>query len=442
VARGSPPCIIRAKSEERQGVNNIVGAALQDTGNRQSEHVGRLIWAISLAYFGMWMLTITPIILSLPMRLSQIDPINSVANQSMVIGIGAFVMMCSAPFWGALSDFTVTPFGRRRPYLLGGYVIGALASVVMAISSNIVVITVAWCVAYSLLECALTILLACIGDFLPAKHRGRAGAGISVATSLASIAGSYLVGWAHPDPVGMFCLPLVASLFVVPWVLFVVPDYSASTEFRVDVRSAARLAFARNTQRLQSNFVILLASRFLVFGGLAIYVIYQAFDITTHIGAPAGSVPHIVFMAAIAAAAASLIFAPLVGFLSDRIGSRRYFALGGGLMLACGLVAMAITASPGGFIAGTCLLGAGIGMYNSQSIALSAAAAKGENVMGKSMGLVTMVGILPRVVVPLVVPLFLSLEKVDNYPMLFVVAAAMAVVGALAMLQVKTAPKM
>jgi len=57
-------------------------------------------------------------------------------------------------------------------------VIGALASVVMAISSNIVVITVAWCVAYSLLECALTILLACIGDFVPAKHRGRAGAGI------------------------------------------------------------------------------------------------------------------------------------------------------------------------------------------------------------------------------------------------------------------------
>jgi MFS family permease len=240
---------------------------------------------------------------------------------------------------------------------------------------------------------------------------------------------------------GMFCLPLVASLFVVPWVFFLVPDNCAEAEIRVDFKSAARRAFARNTQRLQSNIVILLASRFLVFGGLAVYVIYQAFDITTHIGAPAGSVPHIVFMAAIAAAAASLIFAPLVGYLSDRFGKRRYFALGGGLMLACGLLAMAITASPVGFIAGTCLLGAGIGMYNSQSIALCAAAAKGENVMGKSMGLVTMVGILPRVLIPLVVPVFLTLEKMDNYPLLFTLAASMAGAGALAMLQVKSTLK-
>jgi MFS family permease len=312
----------------------------------------------------------------------------------------------------------------------------------MAISSNVLVIAVAWCLAYSMLECTETILMACIGDFVPAEHRGTAGAGISVATSAASIAGSYLVGWAHPNPLGMFCLPLVASLLVVPWILFLVPDHCDSSGFRVNCRSAIRLAFARSAQRLQGSLVTLLVSRFLVFGGLAIYVIYQAFDITAHIKEPAAAVPRVVFLAAMAAAVASLICAPLTGYLSDRLGKRKLFALGGGLMLACGLLAIALTASPEGFVLGTCLLGAGMGIYNSQSIALSAAATGGQNVMGKSMGLLTMVGTLPRVVVPLVVPLFLTLEKADNYPILFAAAASMAGLGAFFILNVKSTTKL
>lgn len=392
---------------------------------------------MSFAQFGLWMLMITPIILSLPLRISQIDPQNSVADQSIIMGCGAFVMMCSAPFWGALSDFTVTPFGRRRPYLFGGYLIGAIASIVMATSDSLWVIGIAWCVAYSVLEAAAIVLLACVGDFIPPERRGRAASGIAVATSLAAIAGSFVVGWAHLDPVRMFCFPLAASLLVVPWVLFVVPDLCDAGGYRLDLRSAIRLAFRRNSRRLQSDFVVLLLSRFLVFGGLAVYVIYQAFDITAHIKEPVASVPHIVLLGALAASSASLLCTPLIGYLSDRYGWRKRFALTGGLMLACGLFAMAMTASTGGFIVGTCLLGAGIGIYNSQSIAMSAAIMDGDNVMGKGMGWVSMIGTLPRVIVPLMVPIVLSLKSVDDYPVLFFGAALAAAMGAIAILPVK-----
>lgn len=106
-------------------------------------------------------------------------------------------------------------------------------------------------------------------------------------------------------------------------------------------------------------------------------------------------------------------------------------------MLACGLFAMAMTASTGGFIVGTCLLGAGIGIYNSQSIAMSAAIMDGDNVMGKGMGWVSMIGTLPRVIVPLMVPIVLSLKSVDDYPVLFFGAALAAAMGAIAILPVK-----
>lgn len=386
------------------------------------------------------MLTITPIILSLPLRISQIDPQNSVADQSIIMGCGAFVMMCSAPFWGALSDFTVTPFGRRRPFLIGGYLVGVLASIVMALSDNLWIIGIAWCVTYSLLEAAITVLLACVGDFIPPERRGTAASGIAVATSLAAIAGSFIVGWAHLDPIGMFCFPLAASLLMVPWVLFLLPDRCDSRSFRVDIRAAVKIAFRRNAGRLHGDFVAILLSRFLVFSGLAVYVIYQAFDITTHIREPVAGVPRIVLFGALAASGAAILGSPLVGYLSDRFGWRKRFALLGGLMLACGLLTMAVTATPAGFIAGTCLLGAGIGIYNSQSIALSAAVMDGENIMGKGMGWLNMIGTLPRVIVPLVTPLILPLKGIDNYPALFFAAALIAAVGALSILRVKPAP--
>jgi len=392
---------------------------------------------MSFAKFGIWMLIITPIILSLPLRISQIDPQNSVAIQSLIMGCGAFVMLCSAPFWGALSDFTVSPFGRRRPYLLGGYVLGVLASIVMAISNNLWVIGIAWCVAYTLLEAAVTVLMACVGDFVPPERRGTAASGITVATSVAAIAGSYILGWANLDPVGMFCLPIAASILVVPWLLCVLPDKCDRPGFQVDIRSAVRLTFSRNAFRLKRDFLVILLSQFLVFGGLAVYVIYQAFNITDHIKEPVTAVPRIVMLGALAAACASLLATPLIGYLSDRFGWRKHFALLGGFMLACGLLTLAVTANPDGFILSTCLIGAGIGIYNTQSIALSAAVMDGENVMGKGMGWLNMIGMLPRVIVPLLVPVFLSLKGVDNYPILFLAAAFVAVIGALAILPVK-----
>jgi MFS family permease len=412
---------------------------LKSRVGREGGRVTNLIWAMAFAKFGLWMLIITPIILSLPLRISQIAPENSVAAQSIIMGCGAFVMMCSAPFWGALSDFTVTPFGRRRPYLLGGYLIGAIASVVMATSDNLWVIGIAWCIAYSVLEAAVTVLLACVGDFVPPERRGTAASGISVANSLAAIGGSFIVGLAHLDPVLMFCLPIAASLLVVPWVLFLLPDRCDGHGYNVDFRAAAHLAFARNTQQIQADFVFILTSRFLVFGGLAVYLIYQAFYITDHINEPVSAVPRIVLYGALASAGASVVGAPLVGYLSDRFGWRKRFALLGGLLLASGLLTIGLTANTAGFIMGTCLLGAGIGIYNTQSIALSAAVMDGANVMGKGMGWLNMIGKLPRAIVPLLVPLFLSLKETDNYPVLFLAASLATAVGAVAILRVKTA---
>ena len=59
--------------------------------------------------------------------------------------------------------------------------------------------------------------------------------------------------------------------------------------------------------------------------------------------------------------------------------------------------------------------------------------------VAKGMGWLNMVGTLPRVIVPVGVPLFLALNGMDNYPTLFLAAALIAAVGAFGVLAIKTA---
>ena len=54
---------------------------------------------------------------------------------------GPFTGMVVQPIVGALSDKTVSPFGRRRPYLLGGAIIAALALWIFPNSDNIAELT-------------------------------------------------------------------------------------------------------------------------------------------------------------------------------------------------------------------------------------------------------------------------------------------------------------
>jgi len=61
----------------------------------------------------------------LPLQISQIDPVNKVVNLGLVIGVASLLATIGNPLAGALSDRTISRFGRRRPWIF----IGALASI-------------------------------------------------------------------------------------------------------------------------------------------------------------------------------------------------------------------------------------------------------------------------------------------------------------------------
>jgi MFS family permease len=85
-----------------------------------------LIPMLVVAAFGLYLASLTPTIITLAIRIAGLDPTGKTVALSTVVLIGAVVTIAALPVCGALSDRTRSRFGRRRPWLVGGSVLGLI----------------------------------------------------------------------------------------------------------------------------------------------------------------------------------------------------------------------------------------------------------------------------------------------------------------------------
>jgi MFS family permease len=80
----------------------------------------------TLAYMGLWLALLAPIIVTLPLKISGLVGSGKAPGAlSLVAGVGAILAMLGNPLFGKLSDRTTSRFGMRRPWMLGGLVAGS-----------------------------------------------------------------------------------------------------------------------------------------------------------------------------------------------------------------------------------------------------------------------------------------------------------------------------
>lgn len=76
----------------------------------------KLVLGLALAQFGAYLAVLTPVMVTLALRVSQIVPEGDRgAALGQVLSVGALLAMLGNPVFGALSDRTTSRFGRRRP---------------------------------------------------------------------------------------------------------------------------------------------------------------------------------------------------------------------------------------------------------------------------------------------------------------------------------------
>ena len=130
------------------------------------------IIAYAAAYFGSWIAILTPVVVTLALRVQQINPAGKAASLSLVLGVGAIFALLANPFFGKLSDRTRSRFGMRRPWLIAGVISGTIGLLVIALAPNIPLVLVGWCLAQTGFNALLAVVVAILPDQVPEEQRG------------------------------------------------------------------------------------------------------------------------------------------------------------------------------------------------------------------------------------------------------------------------------
>ncbi|WP_432181537.1 MFS transporter [Streptomyces sp. NBC_00063] len=401
---------------------------------------GSLVFGLAFAQFGVMAALLTPVMVTLALRVAQIVPeADRGTALGQVLSLGAVLAMIANPVIGGLSDRTVSRFGRRRPWLLGGIVVALAGLAVIALGDSVATLMLGWALAQIGGNASLTAVTASIPDLVPDRQRARVSGVVGMMMSLSVIAGSGLADAFSSHLALAFLVPGLLGLAGVITLCAVMKDRPATPGSFAPYSLAE---FGRSfwvSPRRHPDFAWNFAGRFLVFVGISCVTSYQAYFLMDRLGYDGDEVASKMFVGTLFMTVAVVAGSVLGGQLSDRSGRRKPYVLGSSLVIAVGLALIATAHSFPVFVTALVVFGFGEGLYLSVDVALAAAVLPDPEHTAKDMGVLNIGNALPQSLVPIVAPGLLAIGGGSgNYGALFLFGGVACVLGALAVQLIRT----
>jgi MFS family permease len=381
---------------------------------------------INAAFFG-------PINVFIGQQAISIDAPSKEAIYSLVTSCGAAVSLVANPLFGALSDRTVSGFGRRAPWVLAGAILATAALLAMSGATTVALMLLFWCLVQLGANAAYAAITAAVPDRVPVPQRatvgGLAAMGQTVGILIGAVFGAVVSG---NYMVGYWLCAAALILSVLPYLFHrndpVLP-LSARPPFQLK-------AFARGfwiSPARHPDFSWAWLTRFLMNVGNQLTIVYLLFFLRDIIGHEDPALGVLVLTGIYAVMV--IITAVLAGPWSDRVGKRKPFVIGSSVTIAmAGLILAFFPVWPGA-VAGAAVLGIGFGAYLAVDFALLTQVLPQAADRGKDMGVINVAASLPQVFVPLLA--FLSVQYFGGYVTLFSAAAVIGLLGAVFVVKIK-----
>jgi MFS family permease len=366
---------------------------------------GGWIALFATAWLGIWMAQLTPIQLLLPKQVEEqlhaASWIENVVAFGIISAIAGVCALVAFPLSGALSDRTVSRFGRRRPWILGGMVVFALSLVLLGLQTTMVGIGVFWSlslIGFCVLTAAIT---ATISDQVPVNQRGYVSGWVSAPQAAGTILGIMLVTLlALSTIVGYTLVAVLLVLLVLPF-LFKTSD-AALPESARHAKISARMLLGGFwiSPRRFPDFGWTLLSRILVNLGNALGTTLLLYFLMFGLDRGAGAEDDLLLLTAV-----YMVFfiasALGVGKLSDRIGKRKIFVYIAAYLQALAALILAFVPDFNIAIAAAGLLGLGYGSFMAVDQALATQVLPDAQSRGKDLGIMNIATAVPQAVAPL-----------------------------------------
>lgn len=380
-------------------------------------------------------------LLTLSLKATLISESGAAGIISLATGVAGVFTVIALPLVGRLSDLSRSRYGRRRPWLLvsaGSYILGAL---VMLSATN------AWMVTASNLfltlgaVCTQVVANALLADQFPEDRRGPVAALISLGTPIGALIGT---------GIGQLFSSSLSAQIIVPAVIAVAaisllaarlhdPQYLLERP-HLGLRSFIG-TFWVNPIRFP-GFALVFTSRMMVFSGVAALNAYQVIYLLSDLHVSTDNISSAVLLTVVINAGLTMLIAPALGRVSDRIGRRKPFIVAAALVLGVGLYLASLATSLPTYLAACAVVAVGQGVYFSVELALATQVLPDPENPAKDLGIIKLADNLPVSIVAAIAPALLTVGAapgMQNYAAVFITGGVSAILGGLVILFIRTA---
>ena len=390
---------------------------------------GLWVAAFAAAWVGVWMGQLGPFRVALPLQVTAEvgdagDWTEPVVAFGVVSGIAGAAMILSFPIAGYLSDRTTSRFGRRRPWILGGSVLFAVALLALGFAQGLVLITVLWALALVGFSAAASALTALLNDQVPVRQRGWVSGWLSSPRAVGIILGAVLFTLVFTTvTVGYVVLAVALLVLVVP-VLVLVKETPITAEQRPTSSLVAGLWIS---PQAHPDFAWTWVSGFLVNAGNALGTGLLLYYVAHSLGF--GDAARQAFLPLIVVYLLGVVASALVcGWVSDRIARRKVFVIWGALLQALSALILAFFTDYTITFVSAILLGLGYGAYLSAGQALATQVIPDAHHRAKDLGIMNVAYQVPVAMAPLLGALIVA--AAGSFSGLFLLAGFLTAIGA------------
>lgn len=391
-----------------------------------------------LACIGAGAAQMSAALLTLTLKATQLDATTATTTISLSSGIAGVLTLVALPVVGTLSDRSRSRLGRRRPFLLLAAAAFAAGGTLLVLAPDVPTFVAAHLLTTVGFVSTTVTCIALVTDQLPPDRRGPTAGLISIGTPLGA-----LVGLAVAVPFGDDLTPLVGiptAIAVALVVLLAAAVRDPRWQTPAPAFDARRFASVFWVNPLKHpDFTRVFTSRMLVFSGVAALNGYQAIYLLQRLHLEPSGLGTAILLTVVVNAGVTLLVAPAVGRLSDRLDRRKPFIVAAAVILALGLVLASRASGFGSYLVACGVVGLGQGVYFAVELVLATRVLPDPDNPAKDLGILKIADNLPVTLVAAVAPALLAIGGGGNFAALFIAGAAAAVLGGLVVPLVRSA---